>query len=116
LKGSFKPFAVVILANDSIAEIRAGKDQKDTFNMKDLEEELSIDALNGIYKVVSIFYMAKSTNNLLEPDTKVVAIHSEHTEDDFAYHFEYPYSKPTPKTVIFTEPLANFEEQVMFKP
>src|SRR5689334_3778127 len=67
LKGSFKPFAVVILANDSIAEIRAGKDQKDTFNMKDLEEELSIDALNGIYKVVSIFYMAKSTNNLLEP-------------------------------------------------
>lgn len=116
LKGSFKPFAVVILANDSIAEIHATKEQKDSFNMQDLEEELSIEALKGNYKVVSIFYLAKSTNNLLEPDTKVVAIHAEHTEDDFAYHFEYPYSKPTPKSVVFMEPLANFEEQVMFKP
>jgi hypothetical protein len=116
LKGTFKPFAVVILANDSIAEIHAGKEQKDSFSMQDLEEELSIDALKGNYKVVTIFYPAKSTNNLLEPDTKIVAIHAEHTDDDFAYRFEYPYSKPTPKTIVFGEPLANFEEQVMFKP
>lgn len=116
LKGNFKPFAVVILANDSLAEIHAGKEQKDSFSIQDLEEELSIDALKGNYKVVSIFYMTKSTNDLLEPDTKVVAIHAEHTEDDYAYHFEYPYSKPTPKSVVFMEPLANFEEQIMFKP
>lgn len=115
LHGRFQPFAVVILKNDSIAEIHA-KNMTDSFSYKDLEEELTIDALQGNYKVVSIFYLADTNDETKETNTSVVAIHAEHTDDEFAYHFEYPYTKSANHKVVFRAPTAGFEDQVMYKP
>lgn len=114
--GTFQPFAVVLMDNDSIAEIHVKKEAGKTFSVQDLEEELSINALKGVYKVVSIFYLSQSANEVPEKNNHVVTIHAEHSNDDFAYRFEYPYSKTTKSGVVFEAPTANFEEQVMFKP
>jgi hypothetical protein len=114
--GTFQPFAVVLLDNDSIAEIRVRREAGKTFSIRDLEEELSINALKGVYKVVSIFYLSPSANELPGKNNNVVTIHAEHSNDDFAYHFEYPFSRTAKTGVVFEAPTANFEEQVMFKP
>lgn len=115
IRGKFEPFATVILQNDSIADIRvASKDG--TYSVEELEDQLSINALNGTYKVVSIFYLADSEDPAATNDSKVVKIHSEHTNDDFAYRFEFPFTKNAKRQIVFGETLANFEPQVMFKP
>jgi len=114
MSGTFRPFAVALTADDSIAVINVGKTPGKSYTAKDLEEELSIDALNGVYKVVSIFYLDSRT---YEPGahSKAVHIHAEHTNDDFAYHFEYPFSK-TKAEVTFEAPTARYEQQEMYKP
>ena len=115
-KGTFKPFASVILANDSIADIAVADTAKKTYTADDLKEELSIGALKGLYKVVVIF----SIETVSDPDNgkqkKSVAVFAEHTNDDFAYLFYYPYSITAKKEVVFGDSFGDFAPQVMFKP
>lgn len=115
-KGSFKPFAVVVLANDSIAEIEVTDSVKTTYTEDDLKEELSIDALNGVYKVVAIFYLSPATDPATGKTAKTVAVFAEHTNDDFAYLFYYPYKIGPGKEVIFGDSFGDLAPQVMFKP
>jgi chlorite dismutase len=115
LKGTFKPFATVILANDSIADIAITDTTKKAYTANDLKEELSIGALKGLYKVVIIF----SIETVSDPNgeqKKSVAVFAEHTNDDFAYLFYYPFSITAKKEVIFEDSFGDFAPQVMFKP
>lgn len=114
-KGTFKPFATAILANDSIADIAITDTAKKTYTADDLKEELSIGALRGLYKVVVIF----SIETVSDPNgerKKSIAVFAEHTNDDFAYLFYYPYSITSKKEVIFEDSFGDFAPQVMFKP
>jgi hypothetical protein len=114
-KCTFKPFASIILANDSIADIAVADTAKKTYTADDLKEELSIGALKGLYKVVVIF----SIETVSDPDgkqKKSVAVFAEHTNDDFAYLFYYPYSITAKKEVVFGDSFGDFAPQVMFKP
>lgn len=114
-KGTFKPFATVILANDSIADIAITDTTKKTYTADDLKEELSIGALKGLYKVVVIF----SIETVSDPNgeqKKSVAVFAEHTNDDFAYLFYYPFAITAKKEVIFEDSFGDFAPQVMFKP
>ncbi|WP_162903347.1 hypothetical protein [Taibaiella koreensis] len=114
-KGSFLPFATVILANDSIADI-AVKDSAKAYTADDLKEELSIDALKGAYKAVVIFSAGRINDPSDGKETKAVLVFAEHTNDDFAYLFYYPYKITARKEVIFGESFGDFAPQVMFKP
>lgn len=114
--GSFKPFAVVILANDSLAEIAVKDTAKTGYTEEDLKEELSIGALKGMYKVVAIFYPSQVTDPATGKVSKAVALFAEHTDDDFAYLFYYPYKISPGKGVIFGDSFGDFAPQVMFKP
>jgi hypothetical protein len=114
-KGTFKPFATVILANDSIADIAIADTAKKIHTAAELKEELSINALKGLYKVVVIF----SIETVPDPNgdrKKSIAVFAEHTNDDFAYLFYYPYSIAAKKEVIFEDSFGDFAPQVMFKP
>lgn len=114
-KGAFSPFATVILANDSIADI-AVKDSTRSYTEDELKEELSIGALKGAYKAVVIF-SAGSTNSPSDGKaTKAVLVFAEHTNDDFAYLFYYPYKITARREVVFGESFGDFAPQVMFKP
>lgn len=115
-KGSFKPFATVILANDSIAEIDVKDSTKAGYTEDDLKEELSIGALKGTYKVVAIFYIRETSDPGTGKNTKAVAVFAEHTNDDFAYLFFYPYKITARKELIFGDSFGDFAPQVMFKP
>ncbi len=114
--GTFKPFAVVILANDSLAEIAVNDTAKAGYTEDDLKEELSIGALKGLYKVVAIFYVSQVTDPATGKPSKAVALFAEHTNDDFAYLFYYPYKISPRKEVIFGNSFGDFAPQVMFKP
>jgi hypothetical protein len=114
-KGTFKPFATVILANDSIADI-AVSDPTKTYTADDLKEELSIGALKGEYKVVVIFSAETVAPPGTEQSSKAIAVFAEHTNDDFAYLFYYPYTIGARKEVKFGESFGDFAPQVMFKP
>jgi chlorite dismutase len=114
-KGTFKPFATVILTNDSVADIAIADTAKKIYTAAELKEELSINALKGLYKVVVIF----SIETVPDPNgerKKSVAVFAEHTNDDFAYLFYYPYSITAKKEVIFEDSFGDFAPQVMFKP
>ncbi len=115
-RGSFKPFAVVLLANDSIAAIEVKDSTDKGYTEEDLKEELTIGALKGIYKVVVVF----SLNQVPDPDSgkniKAITVFAEHTNDDFAYLFYYPYSISARKDVIFGDSFGDIAPQVMFKP
>lgn len=113
--GTFKTFATAILPNDSIVDIQV-KDVTKNYTVAELEEELSVDALKGNYKVISIFYMYTMPDSAGLKGYKAVAVHAEHTNDDFAYRFEYPFSRSSKRIITFEAPTANFEEQIMFKP
>lgn len=115
-KGTFKPFASVILANDSIADIAITDTAKKTYTTDDLKEELSIGALKGLYKVVVIFSIEMVSVPDNDKQKKSVAVFAEHTNDDFAYLFYYPYSITAKKEVIFDDSFGDFAPQVMFKP
>lgn len=114
-KRAFKPFASVILANDSIADIEVAKTKAD-YSEDDLKEELSIGALKGEYKVVAIFSDTHITDPETGKDTKAVAVFAEHTNDDFAYLFYYPYTRNARREVVFGNSFGDFAPQVMFKP
>src|SRR5690349_16626671 len=58
-KGTFAPFASVILANDSLADIALKDPSKKAPTADELKEDLSINALKGLYKVVVIFSAEK---------------------------------------------------------
>ncbi len=115
-KGTFTPFASVILANDSLADIAVGAPSKSAPSADELKEELSIGALKGLYKVVVIFSVEKITDPANGKEKKAVAVFAEHTNDDFAYLFYYPYTTGPKKEVIFGESFGDFAPQVMFKP
>jgi chlorite dismutase len=115
-KGTFKPFASVILANDSIADIAITDTAKKTYTVDDLKEELSIGALKGLYKVVVIFSIEMVSAPDNDKPKKSVAVFAEHTNDDFAYLFYYPYSITAKKEVIFDDSFGDFAPQVMFRP
>lgn len=114
-KGTFKPFATVIMANDSIADI-AVADPKKTYTTDELKEELSIGALKGEYKVVVIFSKETVAPPGMEESSNAIAVFAEHTNDDFAYLFYYPYTIGARKEVTFGESFGDFAPQVMFKP
>jgi|GEM_PF-1001030 len=113
--GSFRPFASVILANDSIAEITVSDPSKTGYTPDELKEELSIDALKGVYKVVAVFYADRQADPETGKDTQVIAVFAEHTDDDFAYLFYYPFSVNARKEVIFGDSFGDFAPQVMFR-
>jgi hypothetical protein len=115
-KGSFTPFATVTLANDSLADIAIKDPLKKAPTADDLKEELSINALKGLYKVVVIFSVENITDPASGKEKKAVAVFAEHTDDDFAYLFYYPFSISAKKEVSFGESFGDFAPQVMFKP
>lgn len=115
-RGTFKPFASVILADDSLADIAIADSTKTTHTADELKEELSIGALRGLYKVVVIFSTETVTDPATGKSTKGIAVFAEHTDNDFAYLFYYPYSVNAKKTVLFGESFGDFAPQVMFKP
>jgi len=115
-KGTFLPFATVILQNDSIADIHVAQKNGEAYNVAELEDQLSINALNGTYKVVCIFHLDASDDPAATSDSKIVKVHAEHTNDDFAYRFEFPFTKNTKRQIVFGETAVDFEPQVMFKP
>jgi hypothetical protein len=112
---SFKPFAVTILANDSIAEIEVKDSTGKGYTEDDLKEELSIGALKGDYKVVAIFYMSQVADPATGKMVKAVAVFAEHHHDDFAYLFYYPYTLSAKKEVIFGDSFGDLAPQVMYK-
>jgi len=114
-KGTFRPFATVILLNDSIADIDV-KDSAKSYTEDDLKEELSIDALKGAYKAIVIFSAGRTTDPSDGKETKAITVFAEHTNDDFAYLFYYPYTITARREVIFGESFGDFAPQVMFKP
>lgn len=115
-KGNFRPFAMVILANDSIAEISVPDSVKNTYTEDDLKEELSIGALKGDYRVVVIFYPARTTDPATSKRVTAVALFAEHTNDDIAYQLYYPYTITPRKEVVFGESFGDVVPQVMFNP
>lgn len=114
-RATFLPFASVILANDSIADITI-TDTGKTYTVDDLKEELSIGALKGLYKVVVIFSIEMVSVPGNGKQKKSVAVFAEHTNDDFAYLFYYPYTITPKKEVVFDDSFGDFAPQVMFKP
>lgn len=114
--GTFKPFASVILANDSLASIQVTSAIRLDYTVDDLKEQLSIDALRGRYKVVVLFYLTKVPDPVTGKEILAVGVFAEHTNDDFAYLFYYPYKIDAQKKVQFGESFGDFAPQVMFKP
>lgn len=114
-KGTFRPFASVILANDSLADISIQDTTGKEYSADELKEELSIGALKGWYKVVVIF----APETISDPESgkaeKAVAVFAEHTNDDFAYLFYYPYTLSDKKEVLFGDSFGDFAPQVMFR-
>jgi len=115
-KNSFLPFATVILANDSLADISIKDSTKTVYTADDLKEELSIGALKGLYKAVVIFSVDEVPDPVNEKPKKAIAVFAEHTDDDFAYLFYYPYAINAKRQITFSEPFGDFAQQVMFKP
>lgn len=116
-KRTFRPFASVLLANDSIATIDAAASIKNGYTEEELKEELSIGALKGLYKVVAIFYQTLIIDPTDGKEKNAVVVFAEHTDDDFAYLFYYPFIiSPGKKEVIFEDSFGDFAPQVMFKP
>lgn len=115
IRGSFQPFATVILQNDSIADIHVAQKSGEAYSIAELEDQLSVNALNGTYKVVCIFYLEASDDPAATGNSKVVKIHAEHTNDDFAYRFEFPYTRNAKHQIVFGETAVDFEPQIMFK-
>jgi hypothetical protein len=113
-KGAVAPFAVIMLPDLSLEEISIkGSKQHNTITA--LQEALSIPALKGEYLAIVIFYtdtVVNATTGDLEPT--LVAI-MEHSEDDIAYTFYYPYTLKD-KNVIWSESYGEPAHQVIFKP
>jgi hypothetical protein len=116
---TFAPIASVIMADDSLGtvDVTSEKSATDTGNkVAAIQEALSIGALRGEYKAVAIFY----DTTIADPNTgakiKVVAVFAEHTNDDFAYLFYYPYRITARKDVEFGPSFGDFAPQVMYKP
>ena len=116
---TFAPVAAVIMADDSLGtvDVTSDKAAPDTGNkVAAIQEALSIGALKGEYKAVAIFY----DTTIADPNTgamiKVVAVFAEHTNDDFAYLFYYPYRFTARKDVEFGPSFGDFARQVMYKP
>lgn len=115
-KRTFGPLAAVIMADDSLGVADVSL-KSDTGNrVAAMQEALSIGALKGEYKAVAIFY----DTTIADPGTgamiKVVAVFAEHTNDDFAYLFYYPYRFNAKKEVEFGPSFGDFAPQVMYKP
>lgn len=116
-KKTFAPIAAVIMADDSLGQVDVSKGTADTGNrVAAIQEALSIGALKGAYKAVAIFY----DTTIADPNTgamiKVVAVFAEHTNDDFAYLFYYPYRFNARKEIEFGPSFGDFAPQVMYKP
>jgi hypothetical protein len=116
IRNDFQPFATVILQNDSIADIHVAQKNGEVFSIAAFEDQLSINALNGTYKVVCIFYLDASNDPAATGNSKIVKIHAEHTNDDFAYRFEFPFTRNARRQIVFGETAVDFEPQIMFKP
>lgn len=113
------PQATVIMADDSLGSVDLATPEKlsgTESKVAALKEELSIGALKGTYKAVAIFYDTTVANPETGVMTRAIAIFAEHTNDDFAYLFYYPYRVTAKKTVEFGTSFGDFAPQEMYKP
>lgn len=116
----FDPLATVLFADDStgVVEITAGMSHlPDSVKKADaLKEALSIGALKGEYKAVAVFYdtIVPAPNTGIP--TPAIAVFAEHTNDDFAYLFYFPYHFKKGKSVEFENSFGDYAPQVMYKP
>lgn len=116
---TFEPMAAVIMADDSLGSVDVSTKEKfpDTeAKVAALKEELSIGALKGEYKAVAVFYDTTVTDPNTGATIRAVGVFAEHTNDDFAYLFYYPYRITARKDVEFGESFGDFAPQVMYKP
>lgn len=121
-KDSLTPFAAVITATDSIGIIdislkkNAIVERTTPALVAGLKEELNIPALKGEYKIIAIFYKTLVTDPETLTETDAIAVFAEHTNDDFAYLFYYPYRLSKEKEMIYGNSFGDFAPQEMFKP
>ncbi len=114
-----EPQAMVIMADDSLGSVNLASPGKLTgteSKVAALKDELSIGALKGEYKAVAIFYDTTVTDPGTGGTTRAIAVFAEHTNDDFAYLFYYPYRLTAKKTVEFGTSFGDFAPQEMYKP
>ena len=121
-KDSLVPFAAVITATDSIGIINISLKKNATIEnatpvlVAELKDELNIPALKGEYKIIAVFYKTLVTDPETLNETDAIAIFAEHTNDDFAYLFYYPYRLSPEKEMIYGNSFGDFAPQEMFKP
>lgn len=110
-----KPFATVILSrNDSLADITVPYTTPVTVGM--LKEEISIEALRGTYKAVAIFSESIQDEENTDLPTMVIEVFAEHTNEDNAYLFFYPFTIGKNFEVNFGESFGDIAPPEIYKP
>lgn len=110
-----KPFATVILSsNDSLADITVPANTTVTVQM--LKEEISIEALRGTYKAVAIFSETIQDEEDTDLPTMAIEIFAEHTNEENAYLFFYPFKIGKKYEVEFGESFGDMVPSEIYKP
>jgi hypothetical protein len=113
IRGKLIPLAAVIMADNSMGAVEPGNASRGS-GVAELKEALSIGALRGTYKAIAVF----SDTLITQPgggQVHAIAVHAEHTLDDFAYLFFYPYERKG-KNIIFQESFGDTVAQEVYKP
>lgn len=113
--GTFMPFAAVVLDNGDEGEIHVTSGIRLDYTVDDLKEQLTIDALKGKYRLIVLFYVSQVPDPATGKEVTAVGVFAEHSNDDFAYQFYYPYKIDLRKKVAFGASFGDFAEQVMFR-
>lgn len=110
----------VMMADGSIAEVdvdlppEAGNDPEARLAL--VQEELSLGALKGEYRAVALFYDGRAIDAASGTERSAVIVWAEHTSDDFAYRFSYPYWRDAKGDIEYGEGSGEVMEQIMYKP